>query len=63
MATIRETSQRENKPESHGTMDCEQGCLASADECEDIPESNEEACSSDFLTCVNNCQTLLSPVS
>ena len=61
MGKIRETFQGEDETESHALMDCEQGCLTIADECEEVRENNEEVCRDDFVACVSDCETL--PVS
>jgi hypothetical protein len=63
MGKIRETFRGEDATESHATMDCEQVCLSIADDCEGVPENNEEVCRDDFVACVSDCETFLSPVS
>ena len=57
---IREKSQGDF-PKSYAVQECEQGCLASAEQCEESHGNSEEACSSEFLTCIDNCRVLLTP--
>ena len=61
MGTIREIFQGADEPNPDTIGDCEQGCLASADSCEDDAQNTLDVCRDDFIACVNNCSPVQSP--
>ncbi len=63
MAKIQEPNRDEvsAEPKSHAVVTCEQGCIASGEQCVENQEADD--CRNELLKCIDNCQVLLSPSS